>query len=1180
MRVWDIETGTQKHSFNAGFNVMHVEFSPDGQSIAATGLSNQIKAWDVESGEPVLDARLSNLSGISELHYSPDGSELVLAFRRQPTLVVVDATTGEESRRIPIPSFTLGYTFLPGEQTLVVGYGDGSIGLIDYETGTQRKLLRRPPLPGKVNSVHHVPIYCLDVSRDGKLVAAGYRGQYSGHIWDVNTGEPLVNFQTADRGPEQIFFTPDGSHLVLSGSDGVVSLIEVATGHVVGSTERIESHGWAMGMMPDGQSVLVGGGPANTPFPFLAPSGDFGIRMWKLGRADAEVLAKANEPVRPIVTVDQLSRLPEELKLIGIDLRGSSMVRDADLARISDLDQLENLDLSETETTERGFAQLGQLPNLQTLSLAGTHAQSLPPDFGSRFPKLMTLDLHSTEIQRVDSEAIAELRSLESLNVSSTPIETEAIEAFGRLPSLRQIDLSDTTLSNAAIISLAAMPNLQELNVSDARIEATESLLRGDWPALQHLDLINSEVSKEQLDAFRTRHSDVVIASPYDTVDLLPLIDLSRHAPEGKWSRQDGVLKSVGGQCVLPVELPEAFEIRARVRRTAGGNSPIFQLPLSDGTDVMVGFDHWPAEGPFVILHGIDGKMERASPVKTQFTSLPAQRGATCDLSVKVEPVGEAIEITASVNDETVLEWKGDPGRLIPRFYRVNRFQPSIVTYGSVDLLSLELTPLSGAVRLEGSDKQQTHLDREVATWVLERGGRVGITEINNYSQSDQQFFVGLDELPETPFWVTQIDNLFGVAVPADWFQKVSKLKRLRMLNLQDTEFSNDDVTPLIASRSVRTVRFWNTPLNDEGAKVLSKMNRLIEVGLQHTNVTTEGIESFRHHPSLQFLSTDVRSDLVADVALTIPDFRHLVVFSEVDEQTAEKIAQLERLERLFIRKSTGLRSRTLQAIVDQNRLTSLWLQHGDVDSSVVKSISKLSSLQNLDLADNPLGLDGATFLSSLENLSQLRLDDTGIGDESVKAIASLGKLRELYLTGNPEITDQCVPELCRLQNLETLYVHRTGISSSGRQTLQDALPNCEISPAGDSESTSYRHGGNSEGLWWFLRSRSPEHLELAGEGFNDQTIRILAKHPQLQSVTLNGTWISADALIKLAKLPNLQHLVVVPLEETTAPAMDKRTVDRLGEPIAWADLERVRKAFPGVTVEFLNEAPNERWNL
>ncbi|MCA9069153.1 MAG: WD40 repeat domain-containing protein, partial [Planctomycetaceae bacterium] len=75
VRLWDPETGklirTFKHDFHAG----RVTFSPDGKRIAASN-GNDVKIWDLESGENVLTLR-GHRSTVVGIDYRNDGRLIV-----------------------------------------------------------------------------------------------------------------------------------------------------------------------------------------------------------------------------------------------------------------------------------------------------------------------------------------------------------------------------------------------------------------------------------------------------------------------------------------------------------------------------------------------------------------------------------------------------------------------------------------------------------------------------------------------------------------------------------------------------------------------------------------------------------------------------------------------------------------------------------------------------------------------------------------------------------------------------------------------------------------------------------------------------------------------------------------------------------------------------------------------
>ncbi len=87
----------------------------------------------------------------------------------------------------------------------------------------------------------------------------------------------------------------------------------------------------------------------------------------------------------------------------------------------------------------------------------------------------------------------------------------------------------------------------------------------------------------------------------------------------------------------------------------------------------------------------------------------------------------------------------------------------------------------------------------------------------------------------------------------------------------------------------------------------------------------------------------------------------------------------------------------------------------------------------------------------SLGSLSPEYDWNTPLTDSSFQSLTPhlecLPELRKLTLV-NTELSDDCVPLLCRLTNLERLDIGGTQISREGAQQLKICLPNCEIQGA------------------------------------------------------------------------------------------------------------------------------------
>ncbi len=78
VRLWDVETGTQRFMTDLIWNSQAVAFSPDGALLAATGQGRSVRIFDVVSGEQLVILR-GHTGYNYDLAWSPDGRELASA---------------------------------------------------------------------------------------------------------------------------------------------------------------------------------------------------------------------------------------------------------------------------------------------------------------------------------------------------------------------------------------------------------------------------------------------------------------------------------------------------------------------------------------------------------------------------------------------------------------------------------------------------------------------------------------------------------------------------------------------------------------------------------------------------------------------------------------------------------------------------------------------------------------------------------------------------------------------------------------------------------------------------------------------------------------------------------------------------------------------------------------------
>jgi RNA polymerase sigma factor (sigma-70 family) len=130
--------------------------------------------------------------------------------------------------------------------------------------------LQGDPLPadavgrlGTVRFRHENLVDDFALSADGRRIAA-----VAGHgliVWDAASGRPLLR-QAAEADRACVAFAPDGETVLLGGTDGVMHLLDAATGKVLRSFaghkatgERFERGIWGLGFGPGGRTLVSWG---------------------------------------------------------------------------------------------------------------------------------------------------------------------------------------------------------------------------------------------------------------------------------------------------------------------------------------------------------------------------------------------------------------------------------------------------------------------------------------------------------------------------------------------------------------------------------------------------------------------------------------------------------------------------------------------------------------------------------------------------------------------------------------------------------------------------------------------------------------------------------------------------------------------------------------------------------
>jgi Tol biopolymer transport system component len=198
-------------------SIRALAWSPDGKSLAFTGVPCGLNIWDLRATHATPWHNLTNATSLA-VAWSPDG--LTLAVAAGTRIKLVETRSGQLRREFAAHSETVRSLAWSPDSKRLASAGDDSLAKIwDASTGREVAAL----------TGHAAPVYSVAWNREGDRVLTG-SWDHTAKLWHPGTGIELCSLEDLSAQVAAVAFSPDGRRIAISDLDGDILIYNSTPG--------------------------------------------------------------------------------------------------------------------------------------------------------------------------------------------------------------------------------------------------------------------------------------------------------------------------------------------------------------------------------------------------------------------------------------------------------------------------------------------------------------------------------------------------------------------------------------------------------------------------------------------------------------------------------------------------------------------------------------------------------------------------------------------------------------------------------------------------------------------------------------------------------------------------------------------------------------------------------------